>query len=128
MMYFTFSDKQINNIDSKFKGTVEKFNRKPNSPIRDQNKVNCNFEENSCNEDNKRNEEDTNLTKNEGFSPCNKNSNALDYKDYSCHNDVKETEHFKIEESDSALKQIESMMGRNYSDFMRSLASKYNKE
>lgn len=31
-------------------------------------------------------------------------------------------------ENESALKQIESMMGRNYSDFMRSLASKYNKE
>ena len=31
-------------------------------------------------------------------------------------------------ENESALKQIENMMGRNYSDFMRSLASKYNKE
>ena len=26
----------------------------------------------------------------------------------------------------SALKQMEQMMGRNYSDFMRSLAAKYN--
>ena len=31
-------------------------------------------------------------------------------------------------ENESALKQIENMMGRNFSDFMRSLASKYNKE
>ena len=28
--------------------------------------------------------------------------------------------------SPSALKQMEQMMGRNYSDFMRSLAAKYN--
>ena len=28
--------------------------------------------------------------------------------------------------SNSALKQMEQMMGRNYSDFMRSLAAKYN--
>lgn len=28
----------------------------------------------------------------------------------------------------SALKQMEQMMGRNYSDFMRTLASKYNKQ
>ena len=35
---------------------------------------------------------------------------------------VKETENI------TAIRQIESMMGRNYSDFMRSLASKYNEE
>ena len=28
----------------------------------------------------------------------------------------------------SALKQMEQMMGRNYSDFMRSLAAKYNQK
>ena len=37
-----------------------------------------------------------------------------------CHDAENETE--KI----TAIRQIESMMGRNYSDFMRSLASKYN--
>ena len=31
-------------------------------------------------------------------------------------------------DKDSVLKQIENMTGRNYSDFMRSLASKYNKQ
>ena len=32
----------------------------------------------------------------------------------------------KSSSSSSALKQMEQMMGRNYSDFMRSLAAKYN--
>ena len=31
-------------------------------------------------------------------------------------------------EQESVLKQIENMAGRNYSDFMRSLASKYNQQ
>ena len=35
-------------------------------------------------------------------------------------------ENSKTKSSPSALKQIEQMMGRNYSDFMRSLAAKYN--
>ena len=34
----------------------------------------------------------------------------------------------KETENITAIRQIESMMGRNYSDFMRSLASKYNEE
>ena len=39
-----------------------------------------------------------------------------------CHGVGKEMENI------TAIRQIESMMGRNYSDFMRSLASKYNEE
>ena len=39
-----------------------------------------------------------------------------------CHDAEKETENI------TAIRQIESMMGRNYSEFMRSLASKYNEE
>ena len=39
-----------------------------------------------------------------------------------CHDAEKETENI------TAIRQIESMMGRNYSDFMRSLASKYKEE
>ena len=39
-----------------------------------------------------------------------------------CHDVGKEMENI------TAIRQIESMMGRNYSDFMRSLASKYNEE
>ena len=39
-----------------------------------------------------------------------------------CHDAESETENI------TAIRQIESMMGRNYSDFMRSLASKYNEE
>ena len=39
-----------------------------------------------------------------------------------CYDVGKETENI------TAIRQIESMMGRNYSDFMRSLASKYNEE
>ena len=38
------------------------------------------------------------------------------------HDSEKETENI------TAIRQIESIMGRNYSDFMRSLASKYNEE
>ena len=34
--------------------------------------------------------------------------------------------HSSSSSSVSALKQMEQMMGRNYSDFMRSLAAKYN--
>ena len=41
--------------------------------------------------------------------------------------DIDESE-YDFPENESALKQMENMMGRNYSDFMRSLASKYNKE
>ena len=39
-----------------------------------------------------------------------------------CHDVGKEMENI------NAIRKIESMMGRNYSDFMRSLASKYNEE
>ena len=41
---------------------------------------------------------------------------------YSLHNENTSTD------KDSVLKQIENMAGRNYSDFMRSLASKYNQQ
>ena len=127
-MYFTFSDKPINNIDSKFEDTTEKFNRKPSSPISDQNKTNCTLKVNSYTDRNTCNTEYSDLTKKDSFPSLNKNQKELHYKKYKAQDDVKETDHFNPEENDSALKQIESMMGRNYSDFMRSLASKYNKE
>ena len=107
---------------------TENFIRKTCSPITDQIKSNCTLKENSFAEHNTRNSGDSSLTKKDSFIPLNKNSKELYYKKYKAQDDAKETDPFNPEENDSALKQIESMMGRNYSDFMRSLASKYNKE
>ena len=90
---------------------------------------------NKHNENSKRHSRDSKATK-DAFMPLKRNLNRIKSK----HNDTREKskndnvqdEEGEIErdlpENESALKQIESMMGRNYSDFMRSLASKYNKE
>ena len=51
-----------------------------------------------------------------------KSSINLKYPSYEENNENNSTD------KDSVLKQIENKTGRNYSDFMRSLASKYNQQ
>ena len=125
-----FSEIPIDNIDRKSEDTDEILNRKPceSNSKSDQKNANYTLNKKSYIENNRHDTNEPELKKRDTYVPFKSSSNDLYDKNYKAHDNLNETEHFNTIEKNSALKQIESMMGRNYSDFMRSLASKYNQE
>ena len=133
-----FPDKPLNNevLNCEFRSQVS--DKKPivSNAICDKNTKHHSINTNQHHENSKRQNYDSKLTK-ETFTPLKTNLSHIESKhddllEKSRNDNVQdeggEIEEHEFPENESALKQIESMMGRNYSDFMRSLASKYNKE